>query len=100
MLLDAEAEPTHSRKKDRLSYSRHPFQVDLTQVKNLGGHQDGSLVHELEVEFSETAEFISELRKGKISGHSQKAYAFTEAFLNNMRVLARHQDAPAPSASF
>jgi polynucleotide 5'-triphosphatase len=28
--------PTHSRKKDRLSYSLFPFQIDLTQVTNQG----------------------------------------------------------------
>jgi hypothetical protein len=27
---------SHSRKKDRLSYSLKPFQVDLTQVTNIG----------------------------------------------------------------
>lgn len=27
---------SHSRKKDRLSYSKSPFQIDLTQVTNIG----------------------------------------------------------------
>lgn len=87
----------HSRKKDRLSYSLAPFQIDLTQVKTFGGRDDGSLTHELEVEFTHCEDFIAELKKGTATEYTPKAYEYTEAFLNNMRILARFQE-PIPEA--
>lgn len=57
-------------------------------------------MHELEVEFSQAKDFITELGKGTINEHTVKVYDYTEAFLNTLRVLARFQQKNGSSNTF
>ncbi|KAJ3306842.1 mRNA-capping enzyme subunit beta [Kappamyces sp. JEL0829] len=83
---------SHSRKKDRVSYSLHPFQIDLTQVTNLGGHDDKLVLHEIEVEFTDPSELVDELKTHTLgSTHSARSIEYIDALLNNIRILARHK---------
>ncbi|THH16859.1 hypothetical protein EW146_g3830, partial [Bondarzewia mesenterica] len=45
--------PTHTRRKDRMSYSHEEFSIDLTQVTSTAGpNQQPEVLHELELEFA------------------------------------------------
>jgi hypothetical protein len=87
--------PTHSRRKDRISYSHEEFVVDLTQVASYSatGSQP-ELLHELEVEFANSRLLTSAAAKRNLEGspeHERSAFdELIRAFVNNARILARN----------
>jgi len=106
--------PTHSRRKDRISYSYEEFVVDLTQVASYGvpGSQVGCIasrkpnhllilvqpevLHELELEFTNSRLLAAAAaRRGDESVPELERSAFDElirAFVNNARILARNAE--------
>ncbi|GAA5945970.1 hypothetical protein JCM1841_000420, partial [Sporobolomyces salmonicolor] len=77
-----EAPPTHSRLKDRISYSHQLFQVDLTQVTSSGKPQHPT--HELEIEFKDAKALLEEAAKEQRG--EQSAYVDgVQGLLNNVR---------------
>jgi polynucleotide 5'-triphosphatase len=103
---------THTRRKDRISYSHEEFSVDLTQVASYGapGSQVGlirlagarfslsllqsELLHELELEFANPQLLAAAAAKrGDDQSPELERSAFDElirAFVNNARILARN----------
>ncbi|KAF9077505.1 mRNA capping enzyme [Rhodocollybia butyracea] len=87
--------PTHSRRKDRMSYSHEEFNIDLTQVTSTNpGGGTPEILHELEVEIARPALLLSTAAKrGDMSASEHERNAFDElirAFVNNARILARN----------
>jgi polynucleotide 5'-triphosphatase len=108
--------PTHTRRKDRLSYSHEEFSIDLTQVTSTAGgavrlsstcvsssliarHHFQSapqpeVLHELELEISRPALLLSTaLKRGDPNVPEHERNAFDElirAFVNNARILVRN----------
>ncbi|KAH8655251.1 CYTH-like domain-containing protein [Xylariales sp. PMI_506] len=76
-----------NRTKDRLSYTQGNFQVDLTQVTQEGGRGAVEKEHELEVEMR--AEALLEQGQRLQQGRENVFANLVEAFVNNIRVLAR-----------
>ena len=103
---------THTRRKDRISYSHEEFSIDLTQVASYGapGAQVGhiksveagfsldllqsELLHELELEFANPQLLTAAAAKrGDENSPELERSAFDElvrAFVNNARILARN----------
>ena len=103
---------THTRRKDRISYSHEEFSVDLTQVASYGasGSQVGliklteaglslnllqpELLHELELEFANPQLLTAAaVKRGDDNSPELERLAFDElirAFVNNARILARN----------
>lgn len=103
--------PTHTRRKDRISYSHEEFSIDLTQVTSSGNpvrspppplslfsltslHLQPEILHELEIEISRPAFLLSiALKRGDPNVSQVERYAFDElirAFVNNARILVRN----------
>ncbi|KAI0051099.1 mRNA triphosphatase CET1 [Auriscalpium vulgare] len=87
--------PTHTRRKDRISYSHEAFSIDLTQVtSSAGANQPAEILHELEVEFAHSDLLLATASKrGDPNVPEQDRYAFDElirAFVNNARILVRN----------
>ncbi|KAA1469956.1 mRNA capping enzyme [Dentipellis sp. KUC8613] len=87
--------PTHTRRKDRLSYKHEEFRIDLTQVTSTAGpNQQPELLHELEVEFANPALLLATAAKrGDTTVPEEESWAFDElirAFVNNARILVRN----------
>lgn len=87
--------PTHTRRKDRLSYTHEEFSIDLTQVTStpsVGGAPE--VLHELELEISRPALLLSTaLKRGdtNVSEHERSAFdELIRAFVNNARILVRN----------
>jgi len=86
---------THTRRKDRISYSHEEFSIDLTQVASFGaqGSQPETL-HELELEFANPQLLTAAATKrGDDRSPEPERSAFDElvrAFVNNARILARN----------
>ncbi|KAI0004543.1 mRNA triphosphatase CET1 [Russula compacta] len=89
--------PTHSRRKDRISYTHEEFIVDLTQVAAYGvqGSQP-ELLHELELEFADSRLLAAAAAKRGDEGSPEpERSAFDElirAFVNNARILVRNAE--------
>lgn len=89
--------PTHSRRKDRISYSHEEFVVDLTQVTSYGaaGPQP-EIIHELELEFANSRLLAAAAaRRGDESVSELERSTFDElirAFVNNARILVRNAE--------
>jgi polynucleotide 5'-triphosphatase len=86
---------THSRKKDRISYSHEEFNIDLTQVKSSSSpNAPVEVLHELELEIARPALLLATAAKrGDPSVSDQERSAFDElirAFVNNARILVRN----------
>ncbi|KAJ7212243.1 CYTH-like domain-containing protein [Mycena pura] len=86
---------THTRRKDRLSYSHEEFSIDLTQVKSvMSPNSPPELVHELEIEFARPSLLVATAaRRGDLNQPEQERNAFDElirAFVNNIRILVRN----------
>ncbi|KAH9080568.1 mRNA capping enzyme [Lactarius deliciosus] len=87
--------PTHTRRKDRISYSHEEFSIDLTQVASFGapGSQT-ELLHELELEIANSQLLTAAAAKRGVDNSSEpERSAFDElvrAFVNNARILARN----------
>ncbi|KAI0695782.1 CYTH-like domain-containing protein, partial [Cerioporus squamosus] len=87
--------PTHSRKKDRLSYTHQEFAIDLTQVTATSGpNSKPEILHELEVEMRHSDYLLMTAAKRGQPEHSvAEQNAFDElvhAFVNNARILCRN----------
>ncbi|KAI0322029.1 mRNA triphosphatase CET1 [Amylostereum chailletii] len=87
--------PTHTRKKDRMSYTHEEFSIDLTQVTSSGGpNSQPEVLHELELEFAHSALLLATAaRRNDESVPEPERYAFDElirAFVNNARILVRN----------
>ncbi|KAI0755353.1 mRNA triphosphatase CET1 [Daedaleopsis nitida] len=94
--------PTHTRKKDRLSYTHQEFAIDLTQVTATAGPNiKPEVLHELEVEMRDSDYLLmAAAKRGKAEYSKPEQDAFDDlvhAFVNNARILARNAipgDAP------
>nr|GAT50585.1 predicted protein [Mycena chlorophos] len=88
--------PTHSRKKDRLSYTHEEFSIDLTQVTSQTQSGAPELLHELELEFARPDMLVAAAaRRGDLSLPELERSVFDElirAFVNNARILVRNAD--------
>ncbi|KAJ7069902.1 CYTH-like domain-containing protein [Mycena amicta] len=85
--------PTHTRKKDRMSYSHEEFSIDLTQVTPSDSPER---LHELEIEFARPEVLVAAARRrGDLTLPELERSAFDElirAFVNNARILVRNAD--------
>ncbi|KDQ62607.1 hypothetical protein JAAARDRAFT_121180 [Jaapia argillacea MUCL 33604] len=89
--------PTHTRRKDRLSYAHEEFVVDLTQVTaSSGPNAPPEILHELEVEVARPDLLLATAAKRgdpKVSEHERSAFdELIRAFVNNARILVRNAD--------
>jgi polynucleotide 5'-triphosphatase len=106
--------PSHSRRKDRISYAHEEFVVDLTQVTSFSapGSQVGlrsvvkthisstilqpELLHELELEFTDSQLLAAAaVKRGDENCPEPERSAFDElirAFVNNARILVRNAE--------
>ncbi|KAJ7175742.1 CYTH-like domain-containing protein [Mycena filopes] len=86
--------PTHTRKKDRLSYSHEEFSIDLTQVTASTSNGATTLMHELEIEIARpTLLLATAAKRGDPNAPELERSAFDElirAFVNNARILVRN----------
>ncbi|KAJ7366731.1 CYTH-like domain-containing protein [Mycena albidolilacea] len=87
--------PTHTRKKDRLSYSHEEFSIDLTQVQaSSSPNSPPDILHELEIEIARPQLLLATAAKrGDLSAPELERSAFDElirAFVNNARILVRN----------
>ncbi|KAJ3490437.1 hypothetical protein NLI96_g1442 [Meripilus lineatus] len=87
--------PTHTRRKDRLSYSHEEFIIDLTQVTSTSGpNSKPEILHELELELARPEYLLSTASKrGDLNVSEPERSAFDElirAFVNNARILVRN----------
>jgi polynucleotide 5'-triphosphatase len=88
---------THTRKKDRMSYSHEEFRIDLTQVmQTAGGARAPEVLHELEVELARPELLVAlAARRNDPTVSDAERDAFNElvrAFVNNARILVRNSD--------
>ncbi|KAK7048250.1 mRNA-capping enzyme subunit beta [Favolaschia claudopus] len=86
--------PTHTRKKDRLSYIHEEFSIDLTQVHSTSSTAAPELTHELEIEITRPQLLLATAAKRNDPNASEvERFAFDElirAFVNNARILVRN----------
>jgi len=87
--------PTHTRRKDRISYTHEEFSIDLTQVTSTASASGApEVLHELELEISRSALLLSTaLKRGDPNVPEHERNAFDElirAFVNNARILVRN----------
>lgn len=106
--------PTHTRRKDRISYSHEECIIDLTQVTSSYGPnakvftpslwspsplfknspQQTEVLHELEIELARPEYLLlTAAKRGDPSVSEQERNAFDElirAFVNNARILVRN----------
>jgi len=87
--------PTHTRRKDRISYSHEEFSIDLTQVTSTAsGGGAPEVLHELELEISRPSLLLSTaMKRGDLNVPEHERSAFDElirAFVNNARILVRN----------
>ncbi|KII90780.1 hypothetical protein PLICRDRAFT_106409 [Plicaturopsis crispa FD-325 SS-3] len=89
--------PTHTRRKDRLSYTHEEFVIDLTQVtasQPSGGPPE--VLHELELEIARPQFLLaSAARRGDPNMPEEERSAFDDlihAFVNNARILVRNAE--------
>ncbi|KAF9450561.1 mRNA triphosphatase CET1 [Macrolepiota fuliginosa MF-IS2] len=86
---------THTRKKDRLSYSHEEFNIDLTQVtSSTSAAAPAQKLHELELEIARPDLLRSTaVRRGdeRLPEHERSAFdELIRAFVNNARILVRN----------
>ncbi|KAJ6508934.1 mRNA capping enzyme [Mycena sanguinolenta] len=87
--------PTHTRKKDRMSYSHEEFCIDLTQVHaSMSSNSPPDILHELEIEIARPQFLLATAAKrGDPNAPELERSAFDElirAFVNNARILVRN----------
>ncbi|BGP43925.1 mRNA-capping enzyme subunit beta [Rhodotorula kratochvilovae] len=87
--------PTHSRAKDRISYSHQLFQVDLTQVTSGAAQAKGAAgpTHELEIEVRKARPLLEEAAKEQ-RGEENRYLEMVQGLLNNVRMLIRNASDP------
>jgi len=86
---------THTRRKDRLSYSHEEFKIDLTQVTStMSPNAPPQILHELELEIARPELLLTTALKRNDPNLSEfERSAFDElirAFVNNARILVRN----------
>jgi hypothetical protein len=86
---------THTRRKDRLSYSHEEFKIDLTQVTStMSPNAPPQILHELELEIARPELLLTAALKRNDPNLSEfERSAFDElirAFVNNARILVRN----------
>ncbi|KAH9925358.1 mRNA triphosphatase CET1 [Epithele typhae] len=93
--------PSHSRRKDRMSYTHQEFVVDLTQVTATAG--PGSKVRRVPPPRLRDSDYLlsSAAKRGDPALSKEEQGAFDDlihAFVNNARILCRNapNDGPAP----
>ncbi|KIK08018.1 hypothetical protein K443DRAFT_672901 [Laccaria amethystina LaAM-08-1] len=87
--------PTHTRRKDRMSYAHEEFVIDLTQVTStMSPNAPPQIFHELELEIARSDLLLATAAKrNDISVSEHERCAFDElvrAFVNNARILVRN----------
>ncbi|KAF8158042.1 CYTH-like domain-containing protein [Crassisporium funariophilum] len=87
--------PTHTRRKDRLSYAHEEFSIDLTQVtSSTAPNAPTQILHELEIEISRSELLLATAMKRNdpnVSEHEASAFdELIRAFVNNARILVRN----------
>ncbi|EPQ51042.1 mRNA triphosphatase CET1 [Gloeophyllum trabeum ATCC 11539] len=87
--------PTHTRRKDRLSYTHEEFVIDLTQVTSTTSpNAPPEVLHELELEVARPELLLATASKrNDLNVPEQERYAFDElirAFVNDARILVRN----------
>ncbi|TFK40867.1 mRNA capping enzyme [Crucibulum laeve] len=86
---------THTRRKDRMSYSHEEFNIDLTQVTSTTSRDaPPQILHELELEIARSELLqATALKRGDPNASELDRSAFDElirAFVNNARILVRN----------
>ncbi|CAK5284246.1 unnamed protein product [Mycena citricolor] len=85
---------SHTRKKDRLSYTHQEFIIDLTQVTASYANGPSEILHELELEIARPAFLLAIANKRADTNASEtERAAFDElirAFVNNARILVKN----------
>lgn len=85
---------THTRRKDRISYTHEEFAIDLTQVSTSNSPSQSTLSHELEIEISRP-EYLVDAAYARDGSGSEEGAAYDElirAFVNNARIMVRNAD--------
>ncbi|RDB19032.1 mRNA-capping enzyme subunit beta [Hypsizygus marmoreus] len=87
--------PTHTRRKDRMSYSHEEFNIDLTQVTTTTSPAaPPQIFHELELEIARSELLLATAAaRGDPNLSELERSAFDElirAFVNNARILVRN----------
>ncbi|KAG5653106.1 hypothetical protein H0H81_002253 [Sphagnurus paluster] len=87
--------PTHTRRKDRMSYSHEEFNIDLTQVTSTTSPgAPAQILHELEIEIARSEILLATAAaRGDVNLPEHERSAFDElirAFVNNARILVRN----------
>jgi len=87
--------PTHTRRKDRMSYTHEEFNIDLTQVTStMGPNTKPEVLHELEIEIARPEYMLATaMKRGDPSASEHEQSAFDElirAFVNNARILVKN----------
>ncbi|CDO70823.1 hypothetical protein BN946_scf184801.g15 [Trametes cinnabarina] len=95
--LEVPGSATHTRKKDRMSYSHEEFVIDLTQVTSTAGpNAKPEILHELELELARPEYLLATAAKRgdpNVSEAERGAYdELIRAFVNNARILVRNAD--------
>ncbi|BGP20741.1 hypothetical protein JCM10213_001014 [Rhodosporidiobolus nylandii] len=97
-----DAPPTHTRFKDRISYTHQLFTVDLTQVtSSVANSQNPNRpqapqqppTHELEIEFRNARTLLEEAAKEQ-RGEPSRYLEMVQGLLNNIRMLIRNASDP------
>ncbi|KAF8236403.1 mRNA capping enzyme [Tricholoma matsutake] len=85
---------SHTRRKDRMSYSHEEFTIDLTQVTSSMPNAPPQVLHELELEFTRHELLLgTAAKRGDVNLPEHDRSAFDElirAFVNNARILVRN----------
>lgn len=91
--------PSHTRRKDRITYTHQALQIDLTQVTSSASPssnpnlppQPSQVLHELEVEFRDTRELLRlATMREKIVAPGELHYdELVRVFINNVHILVR-----------
>ncbi|GAA6017383.1 hypothetical protein JCM10207_005616 [Rhodosporidiobolus poonsookiae] len=93
--------PTHSRAKDRISYTHQLFTVDLTQVSTpppppapgQPPRAPAPPTHELEIEVRNARQMLEEAAKEQ-RGEEGRYLEMVQGLLNNVRMLIRNASEP------
>ncbi|GAA5943634.1 mRNA triphosphatase [Sporobolomyces koalae] len=90
---------SHSRRKDRISYSHQLYQIDLTQVTTPSTAATATSAppppptHELEIEFKDAKKLLIEADK-ESRGEKNWYLQGVQGMLNNVRMLIRNASEP------
>ncbi|GAA5837669.1 hypothetical protein JCM11251_002290 [Rhodosporidiobolus azoricus] len=91
--------PTHTRYKDRISYTHQLFTIDLTQVSPspptpTPNAPPPHATHELEIEFRNARVLLEEAAKEQRGEEGSRYLEMVQGLLNNVRMLIRNASEP------